>query len=504
MTQMVAGSETRLARGSLRIDVAAVAVASILILTTLLKLTLFARFPLAVDEVWTGMIASQSSWAGLIHQCDIEVSAPLGYVISWEVGRIIGVSNVALRAPELAFALTAPLIALVAGRTLPRTVRLTWCVLTACWLPGLMLAQEARPYSLVIFLAMANSVAFVALWRAPRLRTALVWSTLSALLILSHYAAVVLVGLQGLAYLAGRRKAALRTWPAALAFVPALTSLGLKAVVLTRFAKPGIAWIPLLRLADLPALAAYLLGAWVVVLGVAIWVGIGLASEWRRLKGGRTPTRDNLGGAILVTALLALAAAGVSIGLGFLRPMVTARYLTPEVPGVLLGLALLGHRFSRSWALMPVLLATGFAGLCLGFLIHPLRLKAVFSFQPAAEMFMADGVRHVAFMWDNPITQGGENDQLAQVAGFFFKRAGRSIKVDVVNWSPLADPNQSLLNLTRGTDDGLIWIYDRDVLRTGAITHPPRLTVRDPGLRCRDFGGGRIGVLACDRRHASY
>jgi hypothetical protein len=312
----------------------------------------------------------------------------------------------------------------------------------------------------------------------------------------------VLVGLQGLAYLAVYRGRALRTWPTGLAFAPALGAFVLKSAALARFAQPGVSWLEPLRLADLPKLAAFAVGAPVVAIGVALWVCIGVATAWRGSRVGQASTHEDAHGAIFTTALIAVLAWALCVGLGFLRPMVTARYLTPETPGLLLGLALLADRFERSWAIMPVLLVAGFAGLCLGLLIHPPRLKAVFSFQPASERLMADGARHMAFMWDNPATQGGDLGQLAQVAGFFFNRAGRSIPIDVVTWTPAADPNKSLLARARGPYDALIWIYDRNVPGTLAISHPPRLTQIDPSLTCRDFGGGGIGVLACDRRKA--
>jgi hypothetical protein len=239
---------------------------------------------------------------------------------------------------------------------------------------------------------------------------------------------------------------------------------------------------------------------------VGLGLGIGWCLEMRRPRDSKKPPTEEGGDALPVAAAMAALAAMISIVLGFLFPILTARYLTPEVPGLMLAVAILAQRFARVWPLLPVLLMAGALSVAMGLaarasLVSPPAVTS-FSFERAAKALMADNPRRLVFFWDNPVAQGGDQDQLAEVGAFFFKRAGRSIPVDAVSWVRDADPNAVLLAKAARPGTDILWMFDRDVEGTAALAHPPDISRRDPRWTCHDFGGGDIGILACHRRAA--
>lgn len=487
-----------------RVDIATVGLCLLLLGTTILNFTAFAGQPLGVDEVWTGMIAGQDSLTAMIRQCEIEVNGPLSYVVAWLWAPLGGLSNAGLRLPSTLFACVTPLVALGPRRLASPGVRMVWAVLLACWLPEFAFAQLARCYALVVLLATANTIAYARLLYRPSLGTAAVWASLGALLVMDHYFAGVLIACQAFGYLALRRGQAVRTWPAALIFVPALADLALKAAILSHFAKPGVSWIDRLSLAELPDLGVFLAGSPVFAAVVCVGLGVGWFLHIRRSRDLDKPTLGEGAAAMAAAASMAALAAVISILLGFLFPILTARYLAPEVPGLMLAVAVLAQRFARAWPLLPALVVAGAISVVIGlaaragFVSQP--AVTAFSFEHAAKALMADNPRRLVFFWDNPVAQGGDEDQLAQVGAFFFKRAGRPIPVDAISGVRDADPNAVLLAKAAGSRTDILWMFDRDVEGTAAVAHPPDISRRDPRWTCHDFGAGDIGILACHQR----
>jgi hypothetical protein len=480
-------------------------VAIILLLTTALKFAAYAGQPLGVDEVWTGMIAGQTSVAALIRQCELEVNGPLSYVVAWLWAQWGGLSNASLRLPSTLFACATPLVALAPRRLMPPTVRMVWAVLLACWLPEFAFAQLARCYALVVLLATANTVAFARLLNRPSPGAAILWSVLGALLILDHYFAAILIACQGFAFLALRRGKAIRTWPAAVIFIPALAEPAFKANILSQFAKPGVSWIDRLTLADLPSLARFLTGSLALAGAMAMALGVGWLIHIRRSRQRDFPPRMGGDVGLIVAALMALLATTISIGLGFLAPILTPRYLTAEVPGLMLAVALMAGRFARAWPPLPALVVASAVGgvIWLASQMEFVNEPAVtaFSFERAAKALIADNPKGLVFFWDNPIAQGGDHQQLSEVGEFFFKRAGHAIPVDAVSSVGAADPNVVLMSKAQAPGTDILWMFDRDVDGTAAVAYPPDISRRDPRWTCRDFGGGAdIGILACRRR----
>src|ERR1700751_2206483 len=94
-----------------RMDPAVAALAALMVVTGAAKFAFSASHPLSLDELWTGMIASQRSPAGLLRQCYLDVNAPLGYVLTWTWAHLAGLSDWALRFPSVVFASATPLLA---------------------------------------------------------------------------------------------------------------------------------------------------------------------------------------------------------------------------------------------------------------------------------------------------------------------------------------------------------------------------------------------------------
>lgn len=486
------------------VDAAAVSLGVLLLVTTILNFTALRGFGLVIDEVWTGMIASQSSVAGLIHQCEIEVNGPLSYVISWLWAPFGGLSDAGLRLPSTLFACATPFVALAPSRLIPRGVRMIWAALLACWLPDFNFAQLARCYALVVLLATANTVAFAQVIRRPSLGAALLWAFLSALLILDHYFALALVACQGLSYLALRRGRALRTWPAALLFVPVFAELALKISLLSSFSKPSVSWIDRVTWAGVPNIFGFMAGRPFLAAVIGIGLGVGWVLEKRRPRQPDTPSwavdRDGLSIAALMAALSAI----IVVGLGFFFPILSLRYIAIEVPGVMLGVALLAARFARAWPLLPIWLMAGAVSGVISLawqaaFIYPAAAKARVGLEPAFTTLVADNPRRLLFFRDNPTAEGEDLDQLSQVGGFFFKRTGHPIPVEAVPWVRGADPNALLLSRATMPGTDILWLFDRDVQGTAAVQRPPNISQRDPRWTCHDFGEGLVGILACHR-----
>jgi hypothetical protein len=501
-----AGSARAMGR-RVKIDAAVLALGTLLLFTTVLNFTVYAGQPLGVDEVWTGMIAGQRSVAGLIRQCEIEVNAPLTYVLAWLWAPVGGLSDAGLRLPSTLFACATPFVALAPSRMLPRGVRMMWAALLACWLPEFAFAQLARCYALVVLLATANTVAYARLLSRPGLGAAAVWAALSALLILDHYFALILIACQGFGYLAIRRGQAVRTWPAALIFMPALAELALKTAVLAHFAKPGVAWIDRLSLEDMPSLGMFLAGSSLFAAVTASALVLGWVLDMRRHRaasGSASREGASAPAAAAAAALAAALAVLISIGLGFFLPILTARYLAAEVPGLMLAVALLAQRFAPAWPLLPGLIVAGAVSAVVGLATHTAFINqpavTAFSFEPAAKALMAESPRRLVFFWDNPVAQDGDPQQLSDVGDFFFKQAGRPIPIDAVTSTGAADPNGVLLAKAAAPGTDILWMFDREVEGTAAADHPPNITQRDSRWSCHDFGAGDIGILACHRR----
>ncbi|HEX4741921.1 MAG TPA: hypothetical protein VH353_11375 [Caulobacteraceae bacterium] len=483
------------------------ALAALLLATTIARFVYRAGAPLWLDEVWTGMIASERSLAGFARQCYLDVNAPLGYAIAWLWEPIGGLSNQGLRLPSVVFASLAPLVALIPSRGMSLGSRAIWAGLLACWAPGFIFAGEARCYALLLCLGVANTLAFATLLRSPGLRTAFFWAGTSSLLILTHYFALAVVACQGMAYLIVCRGQALRTWPALAAFVPALAEMTAHAAVLRRFsaAVPTDPVSP--RWQDLPDALQFVLGGiWTIWLVAAcLLAGLLVARLQGKDIGLKALSGEKSGerrlwivpAAALASVVICVVAYQVCLATSLARPILVVRYFTAATPGVLLGLALAVRRIGDLWRPAPFIVVGAQGLIALVLLLSGEPKVQPISFQHAAEALMTPGVSRVEFFWDDRGAGGRDHEAFSKIGGFFYHRAGRPIVSDAVFIKPGVDPNPLLLERARGAGTAILWLYNANVPWTAANRFPPRISQMDPRWRCRDYGLGTSHALAC-------
>lgn len=455
--------------------------------------------PLWLDEAYTGAIAIGDTPAGLVADSLHEVSPPVYYSLMWTWEKIFGASNLSLRIPSLIFSLAAPLLILWKGHP-DRFTRLVWAAVVALWIPAFPYAVEARSYALLFLMGVGQILLFRRLLTEPSLRNASLWAGLSTIFALTHYHSLLVTAFQGLAYLSIGGRAALRTWPAALLFLPVLAWMMLHLPLVLRFASSSYAWQKLLDFSDALMLPANLVGisrpdlAWG---GVAV-VLAGLLFELRLRQRGR-PGATIFPGELAV-AVASLASILVVVALGYLRPNFTFRYLILYMPGVLLGVAVWTRVLAYRFPPLPWFVLAGFFAAA-ALETHQRRgatdWRENMSWERASSFVGNQGARRLFFAWDNP-TAALDPTLLPRVARFFFDRAGRPIKVNVVALSEAddPDPNEVFVKAASRPGDALIWLFDRKVPKTLASTYPPAPSALDPHLRCRSFGWG---VVACLR-----
>jgi hypothetical protein len=181
-----------------------------------------------------------------------------------------------------------------------------------------------------------------------------------------------------------------------------------------------------------------------------------------------------------------------------LKASLTARYLVPTAPGLLLGLAMLAERCPRP-RLAGAALAGAYllAALPLDF-AQRLHRPVVYGFETASASLMRRGVSRVVFAWDHEATPIIPRDTLERLGGVFFRRGGDRTPVTAVVAGPQDDLNHVIVEAARGERPGVIWIYNR-LGHTAARRHPPAIAAIDPRWRCERVGDDTIGTLACWR-----
>jgi hypothetical protein len=458
---------------------------------------------LTLDEGWTGAIIDQPDLAHLVHEIYLDVNAPLYYVLAYAWSHLFGLSDAALRAPSAILGIATPLlICRVRVPGLSSSERLTWAVVMASWFPGIWFAHDARSYALLLFLSVGQTLTYATLMTKPTLRRATWWSLWSALAILAHYDAGFLALCEGLLYLAVHRRAAVRTWPAAVAFVPTAGWIAYHLPSIIQYTRPDVAWHLPLTFSDLPGVFDFFFAPHAVLLGLAAMGILALLANGRlappRPDGDADPTGRPIWAYIVGTAA---AGAAIVVAIGFVSPSVSFRYLTPSAPGMLLGLVVAMRPFARRFApLYPAMMV-----LCAGcgamVTYAAVSQMLEYSFEQAADDLAAAPIDRLVFTLDSSTSTVLPRSTLAAVGGFFFARAGRSITVDPVVLRPGEDASAALLQAA-GTDprSAILWLYNLGQNGVVAKTSPPAITERAPAWRCHNYGGGAVGVLACLRR----
>ncbi len=442
--------------------------------------------PLWLDESFTGAVAIRPAYRGVIEDSLKDLSGFLYYSLIWAWEKIAGPSNVMLRLPSLFFALATPLMILSRGHP-DRTTRWVWAGVTALWVPGAYYAAEARAYALLFFLGALQVIAFAALLRRPALAPAFGWAAVSAILLLIHSYSLVATGLQALVYVALHRKAALRTWPAALLFAPAAAWMAIHLPLLFQYADPRIAWQPILTLSDFLGLPQLLFGPGLLPYVLLLLIGATVlvnAPKTRRWVGHHLHDAYSVAPSLLAIAIVC--------GMGFVRPSFAPRYLIPMIPGMLLGISIWARATSQRSRPLPHLLVLAF--LLLGIrdwatqASDPkLDLRRGYSWEEASAYLLDKRVQRLIFLWDNPSSPIVERRFLGRVGAFFLHRSGSSVSSDSL--------------VVRGSDPGL-----RDALIAAAndsnaksqvvgtlvlapVGRDMNLAKNDPRWTCKRFGG---------------
>ena len=478
-----------------RLDVSATAVIALLCIAAsiLASIAIGRGQPLWLDEVWTGAIIAQPDIGALFHEIYLDVNAPLYFVLMYGWSKLFGLSNVALRIPSLLFGAAAPvLIACTRVPGLPREARLVWAAFLALSLPGIWFSQEVRCYALLLFACTAQALVFARLLTAARLTLACWWAAWSSVAILTHYYAGFLTAFEGLAYLAVWRARALRTWPAVFMFAPASGWIIYHLPRLAEYLRPGIEWYSVLQPIDLLYILQFLAGAPIVPLAFM------LAAVIAYLIGRGTERPQQASSLACHTIIIAAAAAAcLIVGIGFLRPTFTLRYLIPVVPGFCLALALAAHALARRWAWSYALVLV----ICLGGTMlwahDRAKLPRYLVFEAATRDLAADGISNLVFTLDSPVSAVLHASTLEGLGRFFFDRDRQAVSVTAVTLHSGEDASTTLLASAQSPRSGILWLYDLNTHDTIARVSPPHVAELDRHWRCRNYGTDSIGVLAC-------
>ena len=447
------------------------------------------NLPLWLDETFTGTIAAQPSFSGLLRWCLSELTGPAFYMPMWVWAKIAGVSNVALRAPGLIFSIATPLLIARYGHP-NREIRLLWAALTLLWLPVLSTASEARPYPQLLFLGTVQVILFLKLARNADAKISLLWGTVTALAVLTHSYALVIGGLQGLALLNGHRRAILKMVPALIPLSVMALWMAYHLPFILGFTAGHVAHYAPVQPVMLFAIPKMVLGE-----GIGGFIVFGLLFL----------TRDQWKGAIRLSSPEAqliwagVIAAAIIIAVGLIGATMMPRYLTPGVPALLFGLACWADRVqcSEPWHANLAFLAL-FAGMVANLAIGPFesrfRERRYFQFETASTWLMARHPDRLHFLWSTPTGAQSGTDNLAEVAGFFFRRHRQPLQVVVERAGP--DPSATLVAAaTNDPHSAILWISDDPL--TPAMR--PKIERLDPRWECRDFGGEEILIYACRR-----
>ena len=453
--------------------------------------------PLWFDETFSGVIAGQSTVRALIAWCLTELTGPAFYVPLWAWEKVAGSSDAALRAPSLFFSLAAPVLLYWRGHP-DREVRLFWAALVLLWLPAMSVATEARPYPQLFFLASVQAIAFLGMMREPRRSRALVWTTATALMILTNYHALEIGGIQGVIYLARHRRAALSTWPATLPFLAVAAWMAVHVSFVLSFAGSHTSAYGSLPLSQLILLPALLFG--ISLYGTIILGAIGASLAMAMRAGGRAPAPlldpDRL------LAFSGIAAFGLMFAMAFLRPGFAPRYVTPCMPAILFGMALWVRAQLRRDA-KPVVVVFAMMILMAGGLIRSNLTETdvdgrhLFNLELPSSWLAEREPKRLVYFWDGPIGAISGSDHMAAVAGFFFRRDGQPISVVVVRASKTEDPNRVVLAAAdQDKDAAILWMANDSL----PFNREPRVSTLDSRWECRDFGGGQVVNTACRHR----
>jgi hypothetical protein len=322
------------------------------------------------------------------------------------------------------------------------------------------------------------------------------------LAVLTHYHALIAVGLQGVAYLVFRRQAALKSWPASLVFLPAFAWMYIHLPFVLSVVDPTVAWYKKLSIASLVDLPKWLLGAGLPAACLLAFVCVTISAQARAALTSRARfPYEPVDMALVATGIMGFA---IVVGMGFVRPSFVSRYLMAFMPSILLGIALWARNIGpeRRYASLGVIafffvLATTERFEWIAHRIPDVR--DIYNFEKPSAWLGTRGVERLVFLWDNAAAIRLDPKRLEEVGGFFLRREGMQVSVTAPSLSLDDNPNVALVEAADGAKAGILWAYDVEVAGTRGIAHPAEIAQINPGWSCRNFGRGTISVIACVR-----
>jgi hypothetical protein len=453
---------------------------SALALSLTARIALGWTLPLWFDEVYTGTIASQGDGAGLLGWCLAEITGPAFYVPMWFWAKVAGTSDAALRLPALLFSIAGP--ALIAWRGHPdRNVRLYWAIFSLLWLPMLPLATEARPYPQLFFLGALQAIVFLRLSKSASLREAFGWTTVTAFFVLTNYYALVISGFQALALLATHRRKLLNLYPALLPLLLVGVWMPFHLPVVLRFAaEHGTMFTPL------PPTAIFgvpwlLFGPGIQAFAVVMLLAFTF-SAWWGARGKLSPEAQLVCTGIAAFALILI--------VGLFRATLTPRYVTAGIPALLFGLAWWAAKVRTQKpmavaAMLGLFFFSTVSTLVTGSTDDRFRDRRDLQFETASAWLMKAPVDRLYYLKPERSPAPARD---AEIAAFFFTRAGRPVKV-------IQSDYKSAMTPALGGD------RRAGVLFIGDTPASARLTswMRDQpsGWACRNFGQTAFAIMAC-------
>lgn len=460
--------------------------------------------PLWIDETWTAVIAMQPGWQAFWHEAWLDVNAPLYYAFMALWVQVAGISNSALRLPSMVFMIVASILPLLwRPRELSQEAAITWSALLFFWWPGMAISVDARTYALLLLLSVAQTIAYVRLMQAPTQGATFVWTALASISLLTHYYAIYVIGIQGLIYLWMHRKSVLRTWPAALLFVPSIGEMFHHLPRVTEYARPDARWYEPIQFGDAWNIMQFTFGppsilfdiALILIIGGGIWAG----RRYRSIRDETAPETPALY-TVGISAAITLVAALI---IGAVQATLTDRYLTPLVPSMLLGIVLLAGRSVRAHIVYAFLV-----GLYLAAALTPVALakyqwgRSFYGYEPASDFLLKARPTEVVFAWDHPAAKILDPNSLRQMGGFFFLRAGQNVETIPMVLMPGQNANKTLMHMSVGDRPAIIWLYDLKH-RSAARSFPPTIDLK-PNWRCEHVRLGSRGSVACAPAHLFY